>query len=172
VSGRLTGLIPPDPQGEFPFEVSEYLIQAIHRIARVRDAEFETALAPLGLNVTRYRTLLAIVRAGRCTMSDLSVLIGYDRTTLARAIDHLAAAGLVLREGTPSDRRFVELTPTEAGEALYARSIPIAVAFNDRFFAGVSEEDRRKAMRVLEPLLANLGVTPRQIAENLSPRWD
>jgi DNA-binding MarR family transcriptional regulator len=172
VTERLAGLIPPDPQAEFPFEVSEYLIQAIHRIARVRDAEFETVLAPLGLNVTRYRTLLAIVRAGRCSMSDLSVLIGYDRTTLARAIDHLVAADLVRREGTPTDRRFVQLVATGAGEALYERSIPIAEAFNARFFAGVPEDEQRKAMRVIELLLANLGVTPQQVADNLSPRWN
>lgn len=38
---------------------------------RVRDAELEAVLAPLRLDLTRYRTLLAIARAGRCAMSNL-----------------------------------------------------------------------------------------------------
>ena len=168
---RLSKLIAPDPTGEFPFEVSEYIIQAIHRIARARDIEFETALAPLSLNVTRYRVLVAVVRAEGCTMSDLAVLIGYDRTTLARAIDQMVAAGLLQRLPVPSDRRFVELSVTDEGQALYQRTIAIAESLNDTFFAGVDEYAQRAVLRGLQAMAANLGVTPDYIVKTLGPRW-
>jgi DNA-binding MarR family transcriptional regulator len=168
---RLSRLIGPDPKGEFPFEVTEYLIQATHRIARVRDVEYEAALAPLGLNITRYRILVAVVRAGACTMSDLAVLIGYDRTTLARAVDQLVAAGLVTRATVADDRRFVEVASTPEGEALFARTTPVAEALNARHFAALPEETLREIMRGLEVVLDNLDAGPAAIARDLGPRW-
>lgn len=168
---RLSKLIAPDPAGEFPFEVSEYILQAVHRIARARDVEFEAALAPLKLNVTRYRVLVAVVRAGTCTMTDLAALIGYDRTTLARAIDQMVAAGLLQRLPVPADRRFVELSATDSGHALYRQTITIAERLNDAFFAGVDDEARRATMRGLEAMATNLGITAAQVAKTLGPRW-
>lgn len=168
---RLSKLIAPDPAGEFPFEVSEYIIQAVHRIARARDLEFETALAPLNLNVTRYRVLVAVVRAGACTMSDLAALIGYDRTTLARAIDQMVESGLLQRLPVPADRRFVELTATEAGRDLFQQTIAVAERLNDAFFEGIDEEAQRATLRGLEAMAANLGITPHHIARTLGPRW-
>ena len=168
---RLAKLLPPDPRGEFPFEVSEYVIQALQRITRVRDAEFELAMAPLGLNVTRYRILVALVRAVACTTSDLAVLIGYDRTTMARAVDQLVAAGLVCRHAVQADRRYVELTATPAGEALYKETAIVAHRLNERLFNGIGDEQLRSTMRGLEAMLANLGETPADIARSLGPRW-
>lgn len=168
---RLARLLPPDPEGEFPFEVSEYIIQALHRIARVRDSELEAAMAPLGLNATRYRILVALVRAGSCTMSDLATLIGYDRTTLARAVDQLVAADLVRRASVQTDRRFVELSATAQGEALFRRTIGEAERMNDRLFNGIADAQLRLVLRGLEAMLTNLGEAPEDIARNLGPRW-
>lgn len=172
MSKRLSKLIAPDPKGEFPFEVTEYIIQAIHRLSRARDAAFETELVALGLNVTRYRILVAVVRAEHCTMSDLAALIGQDRTTLARAVEQLVASGLINREHVAADRRFVQLSPTAEGEAAYRATIPIAEAINARLFKGLAEADQRAVMRGLEPMLANLGVSPDDIDQALGPRWD
>ncbi|HEX7758883.1 MAG TPA: MarR family winged helix-turn-helix transcriptional regulator [Caulobacteraceae bacterium] len=164
-------LLSPDPKGEFLFEVSEYVIQALHRITRARDAQLDAAMAPMGLNVTRYRTLIAVVRAVNCTMSDLAALIGYDRTTLARAVETLVADGLIRRSTVQADRRYVELSATPEGEALYRRTIPEAERLNDRLFEGIPDDQLRAVMRGLETMLGNLGAGPADIAKSLGPRW-
>jgi DNA-binding MarR family transcriptional regulator len=168
---RLAHLLPPDPAGEFVFEVSEYFVQALQRIVRTRDAEFEAVLNPLGLTVTRYRILSAVVVSGGCTMSDLAVLIGYDRTTLARATDHLVAAGLVTRSGVNGDRRFIKLFSTREGEVVFERTIDDIERLNDKLLAGVGDDQLRAMMRGLETILANLNVTPEDIARKLGPQW-
>ncbi|HWA64074.1 MAG TPA: MarR family transcriptional regulator [Caulobacteraceae bacterium] len=166
----IASLIPPDPQGEFTYEPQEYFLQAIHRMARIRDAEFEIAFEPLGLNVTRYRTLVTLVRAGACSMSDLAVLMGYDRTTLARAVDQLVAMGCVERRIRPQDRRVVEVAATEAGRALFERTIEDARRINDKLFENIADGELRTVLRGLERMLANLGSTPDDIGRSLEGR--
>ncbi|MGA0600463.1 MarR family winged helix-turn-helix transcriptional regulator [Caulobacter sp. KR2-114] len=168
---RLSRLIGPDPKGEFPFEVSEYLIQALHRAGRFRDLAFEAALQPLRLNMTRYRILVAVVRAGACTMSDLSVLIGHDRTTLARAVDQLVAANLVVRQTVANDRRFVELTATPEGVALFERTVPLAETLNAEIFAGLDDDRKREMLRGLQVILENLDAGAEAVARELGSRW-
>jgi DNA-binding MarR family transcriptional regulator len=168
---RLAHLIPPDPAGEFVFEVSEYLVQALPRIVRTRDAAFETVLNPLGLTLTRYRILSAVVVSRGCTMSDLSVLIGYDRTTLARAVDQLVASALVTRAGVNGDRRVIKLVATEEGESAFARTIEHMERLNEKLLSGIDEPQLRAVMRALEKMLTNLDLAPQDIARKLGPRW-
>jgi DNA-binding MarR family transcriptional regulator len=168
---RLAHLIPPDPAGEFVFEVSEYLVQALQRIVRSRDAAFETVLKPLGLTVTRYRILAAVVVSGGCTMTDLAVLIGYDRTTLARAVGQLVDAGLVRRSEIEGDRRFTKVQATDQGEAVFGNTTKDIGRLNAKLLGGFSNEQLRSVMRGLEQMLANLSLTPQDIARKLGPRW-
>jgi DNA-binding MarR family transcriptional regulator len=168
---RLAHLIPPDPAGEFVFEVSEYLVQALQRIVRTRDAEFETVLKPLGLTVTRYRILAAVVVSGGCTMTDLAVLIGYDRTTLARAVDQLVDADLVRRFEVEGDRRFTKLQATAQGEAAFGRTTEDIDRLNAKLLGGLGNDQLRGVMRGIEKMLANLNLTPQDIARKLGPQW-
>ncbi|HXQ16351.1 MAG TPA: MarR family transcriptional regulator [Caulobacteraceae bacterium] len=169
---RLARLIGPDPTGEFVFEVPEYLVQALQRIVRTRDAEFEAILKPMGLGVTRYRILTAVVVAGGCTMSDLAVLIGYDRTTMVRAVDQLVQADLVRRTVVEGDRRSIKLRATTQGEAAFARTIEVIERQNAKLLAGLTEDQLRAVMRGLEQMLANLNLAPADIAGKLGPHWE
>jgi DNA-binding MarR family transcriptional regulator len=168
---RLAHLLPPDPKGEFPFEVEEYVLQALHRMARVREGQFEAVLAPLGLSVSRYRALVAVVRAGRCTISDLATLIAYDRTTLVRVVTQLVRAGLLQRDAIKGDRRAVALTATEQGKAVFAQTVEHAERLNDQLFESVGEVRVRDMMRTLETMLRNIGASPDDIAGSLSRHW-
>jgi DNA-binding MarR family transcriptional regulator len=104
-------------------------------------------------------------------MSDLAILIGYDRTTMVRAVDQLVLADLVRRTEIEGDRRFIKLRATAEGEAVFARTIEGIERQNDKLLAGLTEDQLRAIMRGLERMLANLNLAPSDIAGRLGPHW-
>jgi DNA-binding MarR family transcriptional regulator len=157
------GLIDPDDKGEFAFEVLEYIVQAVDRIARVRERDFEAAFKDLGLDVVRYRVLVAVVRADRCDARGLAVLLGYDEPVIQRAVRELVAARLLERLAPKRRGGRPAVAATPAGKAAYARTIPAAVRLNDKLVEGMDEDQQRTVLRGLEKMLINLGAGPKDV---------
>jgi DNA-binding MarR family transcriptional regulator len=155
-----------DPKAEFPFDVATYLFHLFVVIARYRDASLDAALKPLGLNVSRHRSLGVIARMQPVGMSELADFSAVDRTTMTRTVDQLVAAGLVDRNSSTRDRRQVILTLTPQGRRTHRRSLEVIFEHNKASLAGVPDEMRRKAVRVHESILANLVPDP-ALAERL-----
>ena len=80
-----------------------------------------------GLSVQWFDVLMRLVRSPghRLRMSDLAAQTTLAPSGLTRAVDRLEAAGLVVREACPSDRRgaFAVLTP--AGEERISGAVPV-----------------------------------------------
>jgi MarR family transcriptional regulator, transcriptional regulator for hemolysin len=79
-------------------------------------------------------------------------VVGIQGATLSHHLDAMESAGLVTRRRNPRNRRLhlVELTPD--GDALFARLREVALAFDQRLRAGLTEQDVDR----LEALLARL----------------
>jgi DNA-binding MarR family transcriptional regulator len=157
------GLIPPDPEGEFVFEVLEYIIQALDRINRLRDRRFEAAFADLGLDMIGYRTLVAAVRTGRCDPPGLAALLGYDESAIQESIGSLTAAGLLKPVDSERSAVSAAITPTDVGQSVYDQTVPIAVRLNDALVEGMDDGERRALLRGLEKMLINLGAGPKDV---------
>lgn len=111
-------------------------------------AVLEHVLAPHGIDYLQSIALrLAAVADGPVERAGLAdgvagaVKAGEDDAR--RAVEALAAAGLIAPEG-PSGARI-----TEAGRELYAATSAEAAVFSARLYAGIPEEDRAVAGRVL-----------------------
>ncbi|HWA62904.1 MAG TPA: MarR family winged helix-turn-helix transcriptional regulator [Caulobacteraceae bacterium] len=155
----LRPFMPPDPKGEFPFDVPVYLVNLFVAVSRLRDTETEKALRPLDLNLTRFRTLFVIWRMGDCVMSELATVSATDRTSLTRAVDQLVAAGLVQRSEAERDRRKVKLSLTDHGRAVVRQGVALVEAVNATLLQAIPEEDQRTMVRGLLQMLDNLGAT-------------
>jgi len=142
-----------DPTGEFPLAPGEYLFYLVSQTARQRDLRFERAAGAGDLNLTRMRTLAVIRRIENCSMSDLALFTGVDRTTLTRAIDQLVRDGLVERWSPAGDRRRVNVALSAKGETLLADASKRLVAGNRTTLAKLGEQDVRQAARVLQQVL-------------------
>jgi len=145
-----------DPTGEFPLGPTEYLFYLVFQASRQRDLFFDRALAPLGLNLPRWRTLAVIRRIEHCSMKDLALYAAVDRTTLTRAVDHLVAEGLVERWSTARDRRRVHVTLSAKGEAVYGEAVAAVLAGNRAMLAGVDKDSARGVARVLQQVVRNM----------------
>lgn len=149
-----------DPKGEFPLNPSAYLFYLLFQVARQRDLCYDRELAAAGLSLQRWRILAVIRRIENCSMKDLALFSAMDRTTLTRAVDQMVAEGLVTRWSSPRDRRRVNVTLSEAGEAVFAKGIDLLGDGNAAMLAGVRDEALRGASRVLQQVVRNLVADP------------
>lgn len=145
-----------DEAGEFPTDVPEYFFYLLFQAVRHRDLTFDSALAPVGLTLHRWRTLSIIRRLEACTMSELARYSTIDRTTLTRAVDHLVTEGLVMRSTPPKDRRQVTLALTPQGEDVYLSAVDLLMDYNRQALCGVADETRRELSRALRTIIRNI----------------
>ncbi len=151
----------PDLKGEFPLAPAEYYFYLLFQAGRQRDLHFERALARAGLNVARWRTLAIIRRIGVCTMKELALYSTVDRTTLTRAVDQLVEQGLVERTIPSRDRRKVNLSLSPAGEALYAKAVPLLLEGNAELLDGFEDGQVRDAVRLLQTTIRRMMDDPK-----------
>jgi DNA-binding MarR family transcriptional regulator len=86
-------------------------IRLLARLARVA----EQACQSTGISLPQYRLLVSI--SGRPQRASvLATRVGVSRPTLTSLVDGLEQGGLLRRAPVPSDRRGIQLIPTEAGQ--------------------------------------------------------
>ena len=160
------------PQGEFPYPVSPYLFHLFTTIGRLRDAQLDKALRPLGLNVTRHRAIAVIALIEPCTMSELADLSAIDRTTMTRIVDQLVVRGLAERATPSEDRRQVVLSLTGKGREVYQKALQTIGVVNRAALQGLPEEALHAVARAQQAILANLAPNPERARRLLSFRRD
>ena len=107
-------------------------------VAAVEDALAQADLPPLAW----YDVLWPLAEARRpLRMGELSAgVVTIGRTGLTRLVDRLAAAGMLARTPSATDRRGVEVAITAEGKRLLKRMWPVYAAAVDEHFAAVLDE--------------------------------
>ncbi|MGA0602049.1 MarR family winged helix-turn-helix transcriptional regulator [Caulobacter sp. KR2-114] len=137
-------------------KIPDYLFYLMFHATRQREMAFDAALADVGLNINRLRTLSVIQRLNGCTMKDLARLTAIDRTTLTRAVDQLVEQGLVERSTPAGDRRKVQMCLSPEGEAFYREATQLIDDFNRRALAGVGRRQQVELLQVLNTVIRNI----------------
>lgn len=97
--------------------VAEVLREYEHLNARMADASDPTFLA-LDITMAQAKILFLIRATGSLPMSDLVAKLGVTVPTVTGIVDRLVERDLVVRRGTPDDRRRVVIGITPAGVEL------------------------------------------------------
>ena len=150
------GELMSDPQGEFVLPPSRYLAHLLFQFNERRQARLDEALQGIGLNGSKWRVLYGVYRLDGCTMSELARITGIDRTTLTRAVDRLVEDGLIIRSGSPADRRQVILALTPVGVATFQAAQGIHVKTFETALEGLSDADQRVLCRAVMTMLGNV----------------
>lgn len=111
------------------------LARAARRTANVVTRVYNQHLSPLGIEVTQFTILATIAMDKAQSASELAELVGVERSTLARNLERLAAAGLVEAE-RGSGRRLVHRL-TDRGCDVLASALPLWSAAQDALLAGL-----------------------------------
>ena len=109
---------------------------------------------PFGLSVTQWRVMAALGRFAPLTASEVGQRIIMDKVAVSRAVSGLMQAGLVERATDSSDRRRSSLRLSARGRTVHARIVPLALAFQDRLYAALSDDERRTFDDLSDKLLA------------------
>jgi DNA-binding MarR family transcriptional regulator len=120
-------------------------IRVLARLARVA----EQACQSTGISLPQYRLLVSISGHPQ-RASELAKRVGVSRPTLTSLVDGLEHGGLLRRTPVPSDRRGIQLVPTEAGLGAVERA---ELALSERL---IKLADFEKA-RLASDLVAELG---------------
>ncbi|MFC4329630.1 MarR family winged helix-turn-helix transcriptional regulator [Streptomyces andamanensis] len=107
------------------------------------------ALAAEGLKMWHHVVLSAVRDLAPVAQADLGRGVGLDPKDLVGVLNDLQAAGLVLREPDPADRRKNAVSLTAEGNGLLTRCERAARAANDTLLAPLSPADRERFMELL-----------------------
>jgi DNA-binding MarR family transcriptional regulator len=116
-------------------------------------AEFEAAMAEVGLSRAKFGVLAQLARAGGpVPLGELAAGQGCVRSNITQLADRMEADGLVRRVADAEDRRSVRAVLTALGEERHALGRRQVARFTRRFHGALSVADRAALERVLEQI--------------------
>lgn len=130
-------------------ELTGALVQLMHLL---QDLYAETS-RPLGLTPQQAH-LLCVLLMGPQGMTDLSGILGIERSTLTNMVDRLERRTLVARIAHPTDRRACQIELTDAGRALADEAHEAVTARIGQLTATLPAGTRATLTATLQKLLA------------------
>ena len=112
----------------------------------------DRSLAPLGLRAREF-WLLAIAGSGDVSQHEIAGLCGLDPSSLVAVLDGLERRGWLRRQRNPRDRRVQWVQRTEAGDALFARALPLAQRAEAQQLAVLSTPQQRRLVAAMRKLV-------------------
>lgn len=116
--------------------------------ARGRDLVAE-AIAAEGLKLPHHAVLAAVSEYGPVAQADLVRRLGIDAKDVVLLLNHLEAAGLLLRAPDPRDRRKNAVTVTPAGTRTLERCAALADQANAELLAPLTPTEHGQLMHLL-----------------------
>ncbi|MGQ0564586.1 MAG: MarR family winged helix-turn-helix transcriptional regulator [Gemmobacter sp.] len=136
--------------------LSNYAPYLMNRIMGRYNASLRDEMAGLGLTTPKMRALAVLSVIEGPLIRELAVYAVVEQSTLSRALDQLAAEGLIRRETDAADSRATRVFATPEGRERFETLWPKMAESYARMFRGVSEEERRAFVATLQRMLANI----------------
>lgn len=133
--------------------LTPYLLSRVGKAARARVV---VRLAGRGLRLPHMAVLAALADFGPQVQRVLAARLAIDPSDLVKALDDLAADGLVARARDTADRRRVTVTITEAGRATLGGLAGEAAAVRDELLAPLDPRERALLHELLAKVFAHL----------------
>ena len=149
LGGMLTGVPAP-----FPLPIGLRLSQA----ARAVERAFDEALGEADGTLPVWLILLNLKIRKPANQRELAEAVGVREATLTHHLNAMDARGLVTRTRDATNRRVQVVALTEAGEAAFVRLRDIAITFDAKLRAGLTDADLATLSNLLGHLAANAGV--------------
>lgn len=102
------------------YSLRRQLGTAIEQVTWGGARQFAAKLAPFGLTLQQYFTLVAVNQMGGCTMSALAAQTHHSFGTMTGIVDRLVRQELVARKSHATDRRVVLVQLTDNGTEILA----------------------------------------------------
>lgn len=124
--------------------------------ARTVSRAFDDALASVGGSAPVWQILIAIKSRQLGNQRELAEAVGIQGATLTHHLNAMESGGLLTRRRDPANRRVHVVELTEEGERLFHRLREVAMSFDTRLRAGLSEEQTASFEETLTRLAQNI----------------
>ena len=139
-------------------ELEKFLPYRLSVLAQlVSESLHDLYARPFGLSVTEWRVMAVLGRFAPLTASEVGLRAVMDKVAISRAVAGLMRRGLVERATDRADRRRASLKLSARGRAMHARIVPLALAYEERLYRALSDEERRQFDRLSDRLFAHAG---------------
>ena len=101
------------------------------------------------LTPTQFAALAKTYELGSVPQNELGRSTAMDAATVKGVVDRLQARGLVRTDSSPTDRRLLLVTLTDAGIRTIERALPLASQLTDETLAPLTLGQRRTLLRLL-----------------------
>ena len=129
-----------DKPVDLPFDLETFLPYRLAMAAGRVSRDFsERYRSQFGISVAEWRVIANLTQKEAVSVRDIFERVDMDKSKVSRAASRLEKAGYVKKLVNPGDRRLVSLTLTQKGQALAARILPMAIAFQDEVLASLGE---------------------------------
>jgi len=124
----------------------------LSQLGRAAGAGLSRRLEEVGLDVRRYRVLLAVGEHAGCPQRALTEHLRIPPSRVVAILDDLEGRGLVERVSLPSDRRTHALRLTPAGATLCEEAAPVAEDYERQLVASLAPGEREALLGLLDRL--------------------
>ena len=130
------------------------LIFLTNRLGRLlaNEARKRTNMQALGLMPHHMGILSDLWNKDGVRQQDLVVSIIKDKATIARALDALEEANIVLRVTDPNDKRNKRIYLTHKGKALKGEFVPKVKAMEEEIINQLDKKEYQTCLKVLEQI--------------------
>lgn len=112
-----------------------------------------TQLSCCGITFTQCHALVEIGRAERITLNVLAALLDLEDSTMSRTVNNLVTKGLAARTADERDRRYVAISLTDAGMALFRNIETGMESYFSDIVAKIPEDKRAQVLDSMQILL-------------------
>ena len=134
------------------FDLSTFLPYQLAVVAARVSKDFAGRYrAEFGLTIPDWRVMAHLAGGDAVSVREIHARVDMDKSKVSRAAARLEAAGLIEKRANAGDRRLLDMRLTARGQALIARIMPIADAFQADLEArlGADAAPFRRALQTL-----------------------
>ncbi len=138
------------------FDMDHSLGFVLNKTSLLSKASFNQQIKKFDITPEQWGLIFRVVEKSGLTQKELSDSTYKDQANITRSIDRLEKKGLLKRIANESDRRIINLYPTDKATRLVETIIPISVNFNQFLTGGFTQEEYEMLLALLKKVYTNL----------------
>lgn len=148
--------LPQDDVTAEPAVLARSPIHLLHRAGQCAADIFTAEMAGLDLTPRQFAVLLTVSMNEGLSQTDLVMLTGIDRSTLADIVRRMLKKGLLQRRRTREDARAYAVKLTDEGMRVLAAARPKVEAVDARILLALSGDQQSTLVSDLKAIVASL----------------
>ncbi|WGI20979.1 MarR family transcriptional regulator [Amylibacter sp. IMCC11727] len=142
-----------------PYDLRTGLGYQLTIAARTNNADFEAALARLGITRQMWCVLVAVGEQNITAPSAIADYIGIIRPAASRTLKQMDQKGLLHRKNGQTDKRTTTVALTDQGRDVLDRSMPMALATRSAIDGALTANEQQQLSQLLAKLTSSLQTT-------------